>query len=251
MKHKRLQALVTDENTSAFKRYQSVIIGSSSLGFTLYYEVANLLFRNLPGGLGLWLREKFFRGLFKQVGRGVIIGEGTILHHPRKIVLGRAVALSYGCMLDAYGSSNQGIVIGNNVIIGRDSTVGCKDGDIRIGNNVGIGSNCSLSAVSGNTLEIGDNVMIAPYVYIGGISYNFDLTDVPIVEQGVNPQGGVCIGDNVWLGANVTIIDGVTVGHDAIVAAGAVVTKNISPYGIAMGIPAKVVKMRDQRKEER
>jgi acetyltransferase-like isoleucine patch superfamily enzyme len=141
--------------------------------------------------------------------------------------------------------------MGDNVIIGRDTTVGCKDGDIRIGNNVGIGSNCSLSAVSGNTLEIGDNVMIAPYVYLGGISYNFELTGVPIFDQGVNPQGGIRIEDDVWLGANVTVIDGVTIGHDAIVAAGAVVTKNIPPLGIAMGIPAKVVKMREQIKEER
>jgi acetyltransferase-like isoleucine patch superfamily enzyme len=95
-------------------------------------------------------------------------------------------------------------------------------------------------------LEIGDQVLIAPHVYIGGVSYHFDRTDLSIAEQGVNPQGGAYIGDNVWLGANVTVLDGVTIGHDAIVAAGAVVTKDIPPFGIAMGVPAKVVRSREK-----
>ena len=245
MLQESLQSRVTDESKSALKRYQQVIVGSHSLWFTLYYEMANLLFRNLPGGIGLWMRGKFFRGFFKQIGRGVVIGEGTFFQHSRKIVLGRAVAISSGCLLDAAGTSNQGISIGDNVIIGRNASIVCKNGDIHIGNNVGIGANSSLSAVSGNQLEIGNNVMIAPFVYIGGVSYHFDRTDVPIGKQGVNPLGGACVGDNVWLGVNVTVLDGVTIGHDAIVAAGSVVTKDVPPFGVAMGVPAKVVKTRN------
>ena len=249
MKQTRLQAQVTDESQSALRRYQQVIVGSNSLGYTLHYEIVNLLCRNFPGAAGLWLRGKFYPGLLNKVGRGAIFGEGTTFHHPRKIALGRGVAMSYACLLDAKGTSNQGIVIGDNVIIGRNTSIVCKDGDIRIGNDVGIGANCMLSAVSGNRLEIGNHVMIAPYVYIGGVSYNFERTDIPLYEQGVNPQGGSRIGDNVWLGAGVTVLDGVNIGHDAIVAAGAVITKDIPPLGIAAGVPAKLLKMRSDRIE--
>jgi acetyltransferase-like isoleucine patch superfamily enzyme len=245
MKQTKVITKITDESQSALKRYQQVVIGSESLSFTIRYELITSLLGGFPGALGLWLRSKFYRSLFKQAGRGLVLGGQTIVHYPQKISLGRNVAISYGCLLDARGDSNDGIRIGDNVIIGRSSSIVCKDGDINIGNNVGIGANCSLTAVSGNRLEIGNNVMIAPFVYFGGVSYNFDQTDISIADQGVNPQGGACIGDNVWLGVNVTVLDGVSIGHDAIVAAGSIVTKDIPPYGIAMGVPAKVVRMRD------
>jgi acetyltransferase-like isoleucine patch superfamily enzyme len=209
-----------------------------------------MLFRYFPGALGLWLRAKFYPGLLKQAGRGAIFGEGTVLHYPKKIALGKGVAMAYGCLLDARGTSNQGITIGDNVIIGRNTSIVCKDGDIRIGNEVGIGAGCMLSAVSGNRLEIGDHVMIAPYVYIGGVSYNFERTDMPLYEQGTHPQGGSRIGDNVWLGANVTVLDGVDVGQNAIVAAGAVVTKDIPAGGIAAGVPAKLLRMREDTQSQ-
>jgi acetyltransferase-like isoleucine patch superfamily enzyme len=246
MKLAKVHSKVTDESQSALKRYQQIVVGSPSLGYTIKYELITSLLSGFPGAMGLWLRSRLYPYLFNHTGRGVVIGAHILVHHPGKISLGRKVAISYGCLLDARGESNQGIIIGDNVIIGRDAAIVCKDGDITIGNNVGIGSNSHLSSVSGNKLEIGDQVLIAPHVYIGGVSYHFDRTDLSIAEQGVNPQGGAYIGDNVWLGANVTVLDGVTIGHDAIVAAGAVVTKDIPPFGIAMGVPAKVVRSREK-----
>jgi acetyltransferase-like isoleucine patch superfamily enzyme len=246
MNQNKVHTKVTDESQSALKRYQQVVVGSSSLAYTVKFELISSLLCGFPGAVGLWLRSRFYPFLLKQAGRGVVIGAQTIVHHPQKISLGRKVAISYGCLLDARGDSNQGIFIGDNVIIGRSTAIVCKDGNITIGNNVGIGANSHLSAVSGNKLVIGDNVLIAPKVYIGGISYHFDRTDIPIAEQGINPQGGSSIGDNVWLGANVTVLDGVSIGNDAIVASGAVVTNDIPSFGIAMGVPAKVVRSREQ-----
>ena len=68
----------------------------------------------------------------------------------------------------------------------------------------------------------------------------FTRTDIPIVQQPLMSKGGVHIGNDVWLGANVIVNDGVTIGTGAIIGAGAVVTKEIPPSAIAMGVPAQV-----------
>jgi acetyltransferase-like isoleucine patch superfamily enzyme len=245
----KAQKLVTDERMSPLKRYQRVVVGDSRLGFTIKYELVTGLFGSFPGAMGLWFRSRFYWRILKQMGRGVVIGRGTIFHYPLGIYLGDRVAIAYNCLFDARGNSNRGITIGNDVIIGRNSNLICKDGNIQVSNNVGIGANSTLSAVAGNTIDIGENVLIAPYGYLGGISYHTELIGTPIVSQGVDPKGGIQVGKNTWLGTNVTILDGVSVGSDAIVAAGAVVTKDIPAYGIAMGIPAKVVRYREEERK--
>ena len=65
-----------------------------------------------------------------------------------------------------------------------------------------------------------------------------------MMEQGVYSQGSIVIGDDVWLGAGAVVLDGVRIGKGCIVGAGAVVTKNLPDYAIAVGVPAKVTKMR-------
>lgn len=248
MESMKAQKLVTDETISPLKRYQRVVVGDSRLGFTIKYELVTGLFGSFPGAMGLWFRSRFYWRILKQMGRGVVIGRGTIFHYPLGINLGDRVAIAYDCLFDARGNSNRGITIGDDVIIGRNSSLICKEGNIQVGNNVGIGANCTLSAVAGNTIDIGENVLIAPYGYLGGISYHTEAIGTPIVSQGVDPKGGIQVGKNTWLGANVTILDGVSVGSDSIVAAGAVVTKDIPAYGIAMGIPAKVVRYREEER---
>ncbi len=248
-KVKRVKAhkLVSDASKSPLERYQNVVVGSQSLGFTIKYELVTSLFANAPGAIGLWLRQKFYRTLFKHMGRGVVIGAGSAFHYPQQISLGRAVAFSYGCLLDARGGDETEISIDDDVIVGRNTSIVCKEGQVRIGKKVGIGAQTTISAVSGNQVEIGDNVIIAPYAYIGGVSYNYERLDVPIAEQGTAPQGGIRIEANCWLGASVTVLDGVTVGHDSIVAAGAVVTRDLPPFAIALGVPAKIARMRDEQ----
>jgi acetyltransferase-like isoleucine patch superfamily enzyme len=245
MYNPEVQKQITDDATSPLRRYQRTVVGSNKFGDTLRYELITVLFKSFPGALGLWLRSRFYRKLFGKMGRGIVIGERIIIHYPKKISLGHRVAMAYDCYLDARGDVNQGIDIGDDVIIGRNTSIVCKEGNISIGKNVGIGANSTLSAVSGNSIRVGDNVLIAPYVYIGGISYHFERTDIPIKMQGVDPKGGIRIDDNCWLGANVTIVDGVKIGHDAIVAAGAVVTQDVPPFAIMAGVPAKILRMRD------
>ncbi|HBK22289.1 MAG TPA: acetyltransferase [Planktothrix sp. UBA10369] len=244
MSQKKAQAQITDESQSALTRYQNLVIGSNSLAFTIQYELLLGLLGGLPGALGLALRRKFYKSLFKSIGRGVLFGSRVMFRHPKKMILGDAVVITDGCVLDARGENNTGIVIGDNVIFSQNAMVICKDGDIRIGNNVNIGANTGIYAVAGNKVDIADHVLIGHYTYIGGHSYHFDQIDIPIASQGINPRGGTSIEEGAWIGATAALMDGVTIGKGAIVAAGAVVTKDVPPYAIVAGVPARVIRYR-------
>lgn len=112
--------------------------------------------------------------------------------------------------------------------------------DVSIGDNSGIGRN---SIISSKTI-IGNNVMMGPDCYIYGRNHKFDRVDIPMVKQGYEEWQPVIISDDVWIGAKVIILPGVKIGQGAIVAAGAVVTKDVPKYAIVGGVPAKVIKFR-------
>jgi acetyltransferase-like isoleucine patch superfamily enzyme len=240
----KMHSQITDESQSALRRYQRLIVGSTRLGYTLKYELIVAIGSVAPGALGLWLRQKLYRRLLMRAGRGVFFGAGVILRHPCKVAVGDHVVVADGCLLDARGDSNRGIRLGDNVILGDRATLRCKDGDIVIGNNVGIGLNSSLSAVGGNVLELADEVMIGPYAYLGGASYHHDRLDIPISHQGQDLKGGIKVGYGAWIGARAVIMDGVTIGRDAIVATNAVVNKDVPDYAIVAGVPARLVRTR-------
>ena len=106
-----------------------------------------------------------------------------------------------------------------------------------------IGANCILS--SSSSLSIGDNALVASCAYIlAGGQHSFDRIDTPIIAQEMVSKGGVTIGSNSWLGARVTILDGVRIGDHAIVGACSLVNRDVPDYHIAYGLPAKPVKDR-------
>lgn len=110
---------------------------------------------------------------------------------------------------------------------------------IEIGDFSEVGSNCIIQS---NTF-IGSNVIMGPDVKIYTKNHRYDSIDIPIKDQGHTEEKTV-IGSDVWLGANVIIMPGVTIGNHVIVAAGAVVTKDIPDLAIVGGVPAKVLKFR-------
>jgi len=117
------------------------------------------------------------------------------------------------------------------------------------GGFIKIGKNCSINPYTvlygHGGLTIGNNVLIAGQCLIIPANHNFNNPDIPINRQG-ETRKGVVIEDNVWLGAGVKILDGVTIGYGAIVAAGAVVSKDVEPNTIVGGVPAKKIKDRFQ-----
>lgn len=231
------------DKTSLLKRYQSKVIGDSKgIAELFYYEAAILLFSNLPGSLGYVLRKRFFKPLFKHFGGGVILGQGLVLRHPSKISLGDRVAIDDSTLLDASGSGDEGIAFGEDAIVSRNCVIQGKTGPVKLGRKVDIG--CNVILTSGNGIYIGDSVLIGGNCYIGGGRYITDRIDIPMMEQGVFSKGPVIIEDDVWLGAGATVLDGVKIGRGSIVGAGALVTKDLPEYSVAVGVPAKVIKSR-------
>jgi acetyltransferase-like isoleucine patch superfamily enzyme len=130
--------------------------------------------------------------------------------------------------------------VGTQCVLDRDMTIECR-GTLQIGHRTIFGHHCTLAAR--DSLVIGDDCLIAEMVSIRDHDHCFDRLDVPIREQGA-VSAPINIGRNVWLGAKVTVVKGITIGDNAIIGANAVVTKDIPANAIAVGIPARVIRMR-------
>ncbi len=130
---------------------------------------------------------------------------------------------------------------GEACVLDFDTTIECS-GDLTIGARVIFGHHCTLGCKE--RIEIGDDCLFAEMVSIRDHDHNFARLDVPIREQGAT-CAPIVIGHGVWLGAKVTVLKGVTIGDGAIIGANAVVTRDIPPFAIAVGVPARVVRMRD------
>ena len=91
---------------------------------------------------------------------------------------------------------------------------------------------------------MGRHGLFAAYTYLVGGGHEFDRPDVPVLEQGRSSRG-ITLGDNVWLGTGTKVLDGVRIGRDVVVGAGAVVTEDLPDGAVAVGIPARVVRRRE------
>jgi acetyltransferase-like isoleucine patch superfamily enzyme len=197
----------------------------------------------MPGAAGIYFRNLLYPLILGRVGRGVSFGRGITLRHPNKIIIDNDVVVDDFCVLDAKGLKNNGIHIKENVFIGRGSIIYTKDGDITLGRNTNIGFNSMI--FSGSNVSLGENTILASFVYIIGGGHDYTRTDIPIAEQD-KPSLGVTVGDNCWLGAGAKVFDGVKIGEDSIIGAGAVVIKDVPPFSIAAGMPARVIRKRNQ-----
>ena len=132
-------------------------------------------------------------------------------------------------------------IAGKNINIERGAHFG-SGSRIEIGDNSGIGENCQIP----DNTKIGRDVMMGPDVLIVGKNHNYEDLKIPMRLQGAKEAAPVIIGDDTWIGARVIILPGVNIGEGAIVGAGAVVTKDIPPYAICAGNPARIVKYRNK-----
>jgi maltose O-acetyltransferase len=129
---------------------------------------------------------------------------------------------------------------GDGVNIEKDAVFSSR---VELGVNSGIG----ISARLEGRVIIGDNVMMGPNCIIYTRNHSFEDIDVPMNTQGEQEEENVNIGNDVWIGGQVIILPGVTIGNHSIIAAGSVVTKNIPDYSIVGGNPAKVIRYRTNK----
>lgn len=226
---------------SARDKYVTLVVGQPGGGALLKYELIVTLTQSCPGALGLALRKTFYPLLLGSCGRNVVFGQHVVLRHPHKIHVGSNVVIDDNCLLDAKGSSNDGIRIGSGVFVGRNTILSCKNGDIELGDGANIGFNCEVFSAS--RISIGSDVLMAAYTYVIGGDHDFADPAKSVLEQSRRSKG-VTLGAGVWLGAGAKILDGVTIGDHAIIGAGAVVNRDVASRAIAVGMPARVVSNR-------
>jgi acetyltransferase-like isoleucine patch superfamily enzyme len=237
----KAQEQLFDASRSMREKYARLVIGRRGWGPLLRYELTMLLCQTVPGALGLVLRKRFYRGLLGACGRNVIFGQHVVLRHPWKIRIGDDVVIDDNCLLDAKGDDNTGITIGGGVFVGRNSILSCKNGDIAIADGANIGFNCEVFSAS--RVSIGAGTLLAAYTYVIGGDHDFSDPEVSVLAQ-PRRSAGVTIGDGVWIGAGVKILDGTTIGDRAIVGAGAVVRESVPDHAVAAGVPARVIASR-------
>ncbi|WP_396149668.1 acyltransferase [Flavobacterium sp.] len=162
----------------------------------------------------LWVKW-FVNPFFHKKGKGACIRRRTRLD----VVPWNQFELGAFSTIEDFSAINNGV---GSVIIGERTKIGLSNtiiGPVTIGNDIRLAQNITLS----------------------GLNHNYEDINIPIHKQGVS-TAPIHIEDNTWIGANVVVLAGVTVGKHSIVAAGSVVTKNIPPYSVAVGNPARVIK---------
>lgn len=203
----------------------------------------------------IWIQLwSFFRGLkvlfFLKNPKGMLLGKRVGFFNISKIKWGKFLRLGNDVYVSALG--RQGVEFGNNVSIGAFSRIIVstsfnKIGEIiKIGNNVGIGEFAYLGGSGG--LEIGDECIIGQYLSCHPENHHYDILDISIRHQGVSRKG-IKIGKNCWIGSKVTILDGVEIGNGCVLAAGSVITKSFPENSIIGGVPAKLLKTRNDNDE--
>lgn len=199
--------------------------------------------------LSLWLVRGTLQRFFFRSSKGVLlIGKRVTIRQAHYLTVGKSFIAQDNCEINCL--SKRGIVLGDKVTVGSYAIIrptnlyGGDPGEgLKMGDNSSIGP-YSYIGCSGY-IEIGNNVMISPRVSIYSENHNFDEVDLPMIDQGVT-RSFVKIEDDCWIAANAIILAGVTVGRGSVVAAGSVVTKDVPPYSVVAGNPAKVVKVRKE-----
>jgi acetyltransferase-like isoleucine patch superfamily enzyme len=199
------------------------------------------------------LSDKFFsllRGFYYKIyfkrSRGLLfIGRHCKISYCHRITAGKTITIGDNVEINAL--CVEGVTLGNNITILRNTVIECT-GNIKnmgvglvIGDDVGIAQNCFIQ-VRGK-VSIGSHVMFGPNVSIFSENHGFADLETPMIGQ-PTIRSEVIIEDDVWLGTHSVILAGVRIGKGSIIAAGALVNKDIPPYSIVAGVPGKVIKSR-------
>ena len=192
--------------------------------FPIFREIKDWIeffIRYTPGRTGNFLRNFYFKYRSKNKFFNNRFETGFRLEYPKNVRLNSNSYFGLNCKIYA-----------------------CETSIVEIGKNASFNSNVMINGRGVGKILIGNNVLIGPNVVIRSNNHNYEDPNIPIINQGMT-NGEIIIKDNVWISSNCVILPNCTIGEGSIVAAGAVVTKDIEPYSIVGGIPAKKIGNRD------
>lgn len=223
-----------------------------------------LLFGWIPSPSGKRLRNLIYKAICPRIGHSVWIEPGVKLVGARAIALANHTQIDSGTVINTTGEGNQiyldeGVHLGNHVrlLSGGDRSI------IHLKSGVSLDRGVDVKAHDNGYLEVGERTYLGPYVCMTGpglikigkdcmiashsslYANNHIFSDPTrrIIDQGCVNKG-IVIEDDCWLGSGVRVLDGVTIGRGCVIGAGAVVTKDIPPNSVAVGVPAKVISKR-------
>lgn len=200
------------------------------------------LFSILFDRMLMLIRGFFCRLGFKKSGKMTFIGSRVKIRSKKHIISGSGLTIEDGCFINALCKNT--VHIGKNFSLGRNSIIECTGvirelGDsLEIGDDVGIAANAFIS-VRGK-VKIGSSTIFGPGVKLFSENHIYTDKTTPIYLQGTDRKG-IEIGEDCWIGADAIILDGVRIGKGSVVAAGAVVNKDVPDYSVVGGVPAKII----------
>ena len=236
------QAIPKGSFFDKFLKYIERVIGKRSIFYFIFQGTSLTLFGGIPTIFGSILRPKVYRYIFGKIGKSCLIEKNVHLAIPSRIFLGDRVFIGEYSYIDPKSIRTK-IMLGDDVYISRlcrVSSGGSVDyvGEVLIGDSVHVGQNCYIDGIG--KLKIGKDSILGPNVFIVTGNHEFRDPTVPIRLQGVIPKPSI-IEEDVWIGANAIVLEGVNIGKGSVIGAGSVVIKDIPPYSIAAGVPAKVI----------
>ncbi len=235
--HERLNRISKEGLKENFWNYVQRTTGERSIPRFVWQGTITTLLTNFPTVLGAVLRGIIYRGLLGGVGSSCFIERNVRFSVPQRVFLGNRVLVGESSYFDVQFLEGE-IRVEDDVRIGRYCFLRAGPGNICMEEDVQIGTFSALTGSGG--LRIGKNTLVARNVLLMSGQHIYKDPTVPIRFQG-SELAKREIGEDVWLGANVVVLPGVTIGNGAVVGAGAVVTKDIPSYSLAVGVPAKVI----------
>jgi acetyltransferase-like isoleucine patch superfamily enzyme len=214
---------------------------ASSVGRYVVQELVLALCGWIPSLPGLAIRALIYK-LIMRISGVVAIESGVRLSYVENIKLGRHVYLDRGSYLHACPG---GIEIGDGAYIMHNAELhvfnfrDLPHAFIRIGPRTFVGESVVIRGQGGVT--IGESVLIGPGAQILAVNHQYGDPSVPIMDQSISGQG-IVVEDGAWIAAGAVILDGVRVGRNAVVGANAVVTRDVPPHSVVVGVPARVVR---------
>lgn len=220
------------------KKLFQKLLHKSGKTYTIDPAIPDVFFRMI-------LFQRIFmlvRGYLK-LGKKIYIGRGCCITNKSNIDFGKNVTIAHNTKIDGFASRR--LSIGDGSSIGAYSLVSCTSHPSKYGIGLIIGRNSAMGRFTefgaAGGIEIGDDVIMGSYISFHSENHNFTDATKLIREQGVTSQG-IKIGNNVWVGAKATFLDGCVVGDNCVVAAGAVVNSVFPSNCVIGGVPAKIIK---------